>query len=428
MTYPEILARVEAVTGYAPRPSSDGHTARCPAHGDTTPSLSLSEGDDGRTLWNCHKPGCEAEDGVRGLGLTLADLFVRDDDGVKPKWDPKADGYVQTARSVYLTADGTPVFEKLRREPKPGHPARGLAKSFTQRRPDPDRPGRWLYNLRGIERPLYRLPEVLAAVAAGRVVLVVEGEKDADALAAVGFVATCNDGGAGKWGPQHTAALAGAHVVVVPDNDRAGRSHTRDVSSALGGVAASVRVLTLGALPDGSSMPAKGDVSDWLSAGGTADALKALARAAPPAGGAESEPEPEPVVGPDAARAGRAGRPTIPDRVYALLPPALADASGRFEKWTERGAFLTALLVCLSGALPHVRFRYGRHYLSPHLFGFLYGPAASGKGVVTLARAWLHGIDDALTAASTEAREAWQRKKDERDRLRRSRKKADQRS
>ena len=117
---------------------------------------------------------------------------------------------------------------------------------------------------------------------------------------------------------------------------------------------------------------------------------------------------------------------TIPERVYSLLPPALSDAAGRFERWAERDAFLTSLLVVLSGALPHVRFRYDRHYLSPHLFAFLYGPAASGKGVVTLARAWLHGIDDALTKASTLARETWATKKADRDRLRRSRKKADQ--
>ena len=49
--------------------------------------------------------------------------------------------------------------------------------------------------MQGVERVLYRLPEVLAA---GEV-WVVEGEKDADSLAALGIVATCNAGGAGKW-------------------------------------------------------------------------------------------------------------------------------------------------------------------------------------------------------------------------------------
>ena len=314
-------------------------------------------------------------------------------------------------------------LEKVRREPKAAHPARGEAKAFTQRRDDPDRPGRKLYNLQGVDRPLYRLPDVLDAVASGRLVFVVEGEKDADRLASLDLVATCNDGGAGKWKSVHTAALEGALVVVVPDNDATGRAHARAVCRALEEAAESVVVLDLRELPEGSPMPVKGDVSDWLDAGGSVEAFKGLVRDAPSFAASalarnsdEAEDSPsgtDPVA--------------IPERVYGLLPPALADAVGRVEAWAVRDAFLTSLLVCLSGALPHVRFSYGRgEYLSPHLFAFLYGPAASGKGVVSLARAWLHGIDDALTRDSTTAREGWAAKKAERDRLRRSRKKADQ--
>ncbi len=418
MTYAEILARVESVTGHAPRRSGHGHEAHCPAlaHDDKNRSLSLAEGDDGRTLWNCHKPGCEAADGVRGLGLTLADLYVSAD--TSPDWDPKRDGSVTTATYAYTDASGALLFEKLRREPKPGHPAQGLSKSFTQRRPDPDRPGRWLYGLGDIERPLFRLPEVLAAVESGRLVFGVEGEKDADRLDSHGFVATCNDGGAGKWRPQHTAALDGALVVLIPDHDASGRAHVRQVCEALDGVAESVVVLALDTLPDGSPMPVKGDVSDWFDAGGTVEDFKELVRQAPTADAVDLDTEAGAVDDP--------GRPTIPDRAFALLPPALADACSRFTRWSERHAYLVSLLVCLSAGLPAVRFRYGRRYLSPHLFAFLVGDAASGKGVVELARAWLDPIDDDLSRRSTEVREAWATKKAERDRLRRSRKKADQ--
>ncbi len=419
MTYSEILARLEVVTGFAPRRSGDGHEALCPAHDDKTPSFTLSQGDDGRTLVHCQR-GCSFDAVAQALDLEAADFYVRDDNAQAPAppWDPKSDGSVTTATYVYADADGSTLFEKLRREPKPDHPAHGRAKSFTQRRRDG---GRWVYNLRGVERPLYRLPSVLEAVAAGRLVFVVEGEKDADRLAALDLVATCNDGGAGKWGPQHTAALEGAHVVVIPDNDPKGREHAGQVCTALEDIATSIRVFNLEALPDGRAMPTKGDVSDWLDAGGTPDGLKDLVRALPQRGQEVEAEEIAPHALTDSAR-----RPTVPERVYTLLPPALGDATSRFDRWAERDAFLTSVLVCLSGALPHVRFRYGRHYLSPHLSGFLYGPAASGKGVVTLARAWLHGIDDALTAASTATRDAWLAKKDDRDRLRRSRKKADQ--
>ena len=46
----------------------------CPAHEDKTPSLSVTEGDDGRVLLKCHA-GCPTEDIVGELGLKMADLF-----------------------------------------------------------------------------------------------------------------------------------------------------------------------------------------------------------------------------------------------------------------------------------------------------------------------------------------------------------------
>lgn len=49
--------------------------ARCPAHEDTRPSLSVRELDDGRTLIHCWSGGCDAADIVAAIGLTLADLF-----------------------------------------------------------------------------------------------------------------------------------------------------------------------------------------------------------------------------------------------------------------------------------------------------------------------------------------------------------------
>jgi hypothetical protein len=40
-----------------------------------------------------------------------------------------------------------------------------------------------------------------------RIVAVVEGEKDADSLARIGVLATCNAGGAGKWTADHAKFL-----------------------------------------------------------------------------------------------------------------------------------------------------------------------------------------------------------------------------
>jgi hypothetical protein len=125
----------------------------------------------------------------------------------------------------------------------------------------------------GVRRVPYRLPELLAADPA-HIVFVVEGEKDADRLASIGLVATCNAEGAGKFRSELVDHFAGRKVVVIADNDKVGREHAADVAAKLQGKAAATSILSL---PD---LPEKGDVSDWLDAGGSAEGLTDLARAA----------------------------------------------------------------------------------------------------------------------------------------------------
>src|SRR5262249_53549637 len=75
-------------------------------------------------------------------------------------------------------------------------------KDFRQRRHNGK--NGWTWSLGKTRRVLYRLPEVRNAVAGGRLVFVVEGEKDADNLSGLGITATCNPGGANKWRPEYT--------------------------------------------------------------------------------------------------------------------------------------------------------------------------------------------------------------------------------
>jgi putative DNA primase/helicase len=157
----------------------------------------------------------------------------------------------------YLDERRALLFEVVRLAPK----------SFRQRRPDGR--GGWTWSLGDVRRVLYRFPELIAADAA-KPVFCVEGERDVASLEALGVVATTNAGGAGKWRPEYGEALRGRHVVILPDNDDVGRKHAEQVARALTGVAAGVSVVEL------PGLAAKGDVTDWIAAGGTGGRLREL--------------------------------------------------------------------------------------------------------------------------------------------------------
>ncbi|MDD5050968.1 MAG: AAA family ATPase [Candidatus Pacebacteria bacterium] len=149
----------------------------------------------------------------------------------------------------YLDESGTLLFQAVRYEPK----------DFRQCRPDGK--GGWIWNLEGVRRVLYRLPELLRVNPADWV-FIVEGEKDVDRLYDEGLVATTCPMGAGKWDDNYSEFLNDrSKVVVIPDNDEPGRRHARQVAESLARVGVKARILELPGLPE------KGDVSDWLDAG-----------------------------------------------------------------------------------------------------------------------------------------------------------------
>lgn len=229
MTAADLAARLDA------KRNGDGWQAKCPGHEDTTPSLSISEGMDGRVLLCCHA-GCSVDEILGALAIQKRDLFA----------DNGTSGREIIATYDYTDESGALLSQVVRFAPK----------DFRQRRPDGL--GGWMWKLDGVRRVLYRLPNVLAAVKAGKRVWVVEGEKDVHALEALGHVATCNPGGAGKWRKDYTATLTGADVLIVADKDEPGRAHAREVAKALCGVVAKIVIVEA----------AEGkDVSDHLAAG-----------------------------------------------------------------------------------------------------------------------------------------------------------------
>jgi hypothetical protein len=143
-----------------------GWKAKCPAHDDRVPSLSINKGEDGRVLLKCHR-GCAIDDILIAIGWTKKDLFPAND---------RAGNSGPVAVYDYTDEDGELLFQVCRFEPK----------DFRQRRPDGN--GGWIWSTRDVRRVLYQLPKIVAA----QRVAIAEGEKDCNAITKSGIVATCN--------------------------------------------------------------------------------------------------------------------------------------------------------------------------------------------------------------------------------------------
>jgi len=257
-----------------PKQNGNGWSARCPAHEDRRPSLSIDEGDDGRALVRCHA-GCTAEAIVAALGLRMEDLMPVDAVDVdRTSRRPTKKGVVSTAPSknssnTYPTARDA-VTELERRHGKRSalwtyHNARrepiGVIVRWDRRggkdiRPVSRRGDRWIIGGMPEPRPLYALPDLAGA----KRVYVAEGEKAADAARSIGLTATTSAHGSQSTDKTDWTPLAGKQVVILPDNDLPGRSYADAVAAILAKLAppAVVKVLALPGLPD------HGDIADWV--------------------------------------------------------------------------------------------------------------------------------------------------------------------
>ncbi len=144
-----------AVTGFPPRHQADGsYMARCPAHADREPSLHVTQGPSG-VLLHCHA-GCATDAVVAALDLPMSALY---DAPIERPADSAGRGsWATVATYSYGDETGVELFQVLRYD---------NPKRFRQRRRDPSGAGPWIYKLEGTRRVLYRLAEVIAAVAAG---------------------------------------------------------------------------------------------------------------------------------------------------------------------------------------------------------------------------------------------------------------------
>jgi RecA-family ATPase len=226
------------------------------------PTPGHSAADRGMTVKDV--PG--APDGVLINTMNGGDpLAVKDECrrvGLLPEFEPSASAWRETGCYEYVGPDGTVLYRTVRRE------RLGQKKEFVAQRPDGR--GGWANGIKGIDRVLYRLPDIMAADPAATVYLT-EGERKADKLASWGLVATAVAFGAKGWRQEYADALKGRTVAILPDNDDEGRGFAEKARASILAAGGHPLIVELPGLPP------KGDVIDWT---GTADDLRALTEAA----------------------------------------------------------------------------------------------------------------------------------------------------
>jgi len=281
----KILVALKSLPDCKLQESGSGWVACCPAHDDRNPSLSVSEGKDGRALLHCFA-GCSTESILAALGLTAGDFFLKHSTSTagvsirpqqsretspstKPKqtkrskqaWPTSNEAIAALERRrgrraaawTYCDPDWCEVGIILRWNGNDGRKEiRPLAKTVNG----------WVVGAMPEPRPLYRLKEVSQA----DVVFVVEGEKAADAGSSIGLCTTTSSGGSNAAGQSDWSRLAGKNVVIFPDNDQPGRKYAETVANLVTQLSppATVRIIDLSA--DWPELPDKGDLADWCEA------------------------------------------------------------------------------------------------------------------------------------------------------------------
>ncbi|MBI3653688.1 MAG: hypothetical protein HY231_21865 [Acidobacteria bacterium] len=272
--------------------TTNGYTFRCPAHDDKRSSAAIYTKSDGVAL-KCYA-GCTTEQVCDALGISKSDLRVK-----KPSYYSSSQTvanyryFDEAGKLLYehrklLAADGKKTFLYCRKDAN-GHTLWTLYGGWFELKgrnwkriegvSDPDKQpnpsARWFDEAK---RVLYRRGNLQKATP-GSLVLYCEGEKDVESAEALGFVAT-TAGSSSDWRTEFADCLAGFDLVIIPDQDDAGRRCAAKVARDCYGKAARVRVLELPGLEQG------GDLSDWIKTGGTREKLLLLS-----AGAKDFEPE-----------------------------------------------------------------------------------------------------------------------------------------
>jgi len=266
-------AEVAAAIGGNSR-EGDGYVAFCPLHEadgkSHNPSLILSEGHSKPVIGHC-RAGCCQDD----INAAVDEIVERLEAGetvtpIESKVEIKKSGNKLHARILregaptdayqYDDIDGNYVVTKIRWEAVIDGRREKTFQFCNQQLP-------------ATSPSAFRMPEAAAMplynahalrdLESDDLVVICEGEKDANTMLGLDYVAVSTHNGVAGWSSQSAGCLQGRHVAIVPDNDDAGHKYAKKVIKALSPFAKSVKVIELPGLKD------KGDVTDWVDAGGT---------------------------------------------------------------------------------------------------------------------------------------------------------------
>ena len=353
------------------------YRAKCPSHqGESDDSLAICEDDLGKVLLHCHV-GCDIKQIVVALDLDMGDLFSKNGEanvaGKSVGLPPKEDRVVGT-----LTVEDLPgasseymVFEKedgtlhyIQRHKGPVYRVVGF---------DEDGDPILAAGLGDVEPILFGLPVLREAIRAGEPVVHTEGCKDALSAQRRMGMAGVTSGSCTSWKSAFAQDYEGVNEVwIIPDNDEEGRTYAQQVAQDLVGIVPTIKIVDLPELPE------KGDLTDWLDAGHTAEEFFAVigeAEAMDPGQGWPEKPPPLEIK-----------LPAVEEFDEELLPEPLRawvlDVAKRMDNaapdFTATAALVQAgaLIGRKVGICPK---RHDDWMVIPNLWGGLVGPPASMK-------------------------------------------------
>jgi hypothetical protein len=359
---------LEAIQDYTER--GDEYRAKCPAHNGTSDdSLSIREAENGDVLLHCHAE-CENDEIVDALDLEMSDLFSGNGQAHPA---PKINRTTETITVAELPGTEDEYFTFEDAEGNLLYVQRHKGAYYRVVGFDEDGDPLLAKGLGDVEPVLFDLPDLIEAVETGETVYHVEGCKDAlNAKENLG-ITTTTSGGAKTWKGEFAEYYRGAkQVVIIPDNDEEGAAYAQKVAQDLLGVAEAVKVVEL---PD---LPEKGDLSDWIEAGHTADELRQLVDETPALDSSQAWPdEPAPL---------EIKLPPVEEFDEELLPEPLLDWVLDVAKRMDNAApdFVAAAAVVQAGALLGRKVgilpkRYDSWLVIANLWGGLVGPPSSMK-------------------------------------------------